>query len=1277
MSNISDGTEQSERFSPLLRDGYFNVDEMSFEDLLALSAKLSSRLHYYNLEFCQDGTWSELFLSDETAIMSLIITKDLHKEESHFQRLLQISSEIDLAQQACRLAEVLNDWLKRLEAIEGPSAQVLAWHMTTMIDNKLASELHSLGAWMQNWLAGKQNTAFDFGNFEGVWKIRFSKGVPQFPNSRLVAFCSQQECRDWLRSVFYSFLNAVHYLKKLMREYVSESLQSKTHNPATALFMSFLILYGKVQAHLNTFTQRHLDFYYLDYLKLTPRQEIKDFVHLSFNCNIVKNGIFIAKGTGFTAGKDSSGSDIIYNVDTDLLVTDARIEDVRTLYFERDPLISPERELNYTTRVRTHQLPFEKWNDPEKETGSWSIFGCTDAESQKLETSKGTELGFAISSPVLLLKEGRRTVEISILFNQFQNADKTGILSELCEAVIAKDRFFFLFGILFRHYILSASDLLSNTEKEVLLRVAKENLSDVSSGPIEQIIKQDRDDLFYSLFSKIFTLSLTGEAGWHEVTDLVVSRYDDGKAKLRSGLKFLFNLGPDAPPIVPFDQEVHRGSFEAGVPVVRFFVNSHADFFPYSIFTDICIREVNIDVSAKGISNILAHNNHGQLDPSKPFNPFGPLPSCNSYFVFGNFEVSKKKLTSLSMDIEWGGLPRESGGFESYYAAYNGAYTNEAFRAEVSVLRDAQWHPDRLDAPVKTALFETVRPGGSVNFQRTLTLDVLNYYKPSSHRLTEDSFHFDLRARNGFFKFTLCNPEAFGHRDYSTLLTAALSANAKTKRKSQQLPIPNVPYTPLINRISLDYRATSVIKAGLDISVGKSEHADRLYHIHSFGIETVYPVGNKKNIHLLPQFSHDGNLMIGFSASVSGGVLTFFFHLKEDSTHEISSAGQKIDWFYLAGDQWHFLTEAQILADTTKGFITSGIVTLDIPKTITNDNNVMPSGLFWIRASAQQRLNSYCSLHSIQLHAVRATRLSNGWHDGNAKALPAWSVKGPVVSISGLDSALQTAPSFSGKPPETAIQLKTRASERLRHKNRAVTAWDFERIVLEQFPSVFKVKCFPAMTSDDQHKSKPGHVLVVVVPYQTDTATAHNDRPMLNANELDQIHSFLRAHASPFVTIEVRNPAYEVIQVRCTVKLAAWAQSHQGMYINRLNNIICNFLSPWKDDGYKARFGWCIRRSEIEAHILEQDFVDFVTRFSMFQISEQEYYYTLEDTAARPIEEDHDNFIHEQLYPNYPWSIAVPMPNHYISSMSEMRPIAAEITGINELQVGTTFIMGA
>ena len=45
------------------------------------------------------------------------------------------------------------------------------------------------------------------------------------------------------------------------------------------------------------------------------------------------------------------------------------------------------------------------------------------------------------------------------------------------------------------------------------------------------------------------------------------------------------------------------------------------------------------------------------------------------------------------------------------------------------------------------------------------------------------------------------------------------------------------------------------------------------------------------------------------------------------------------------------------------------------------------------------------------------------------------------------------------------------------------------------------------------------------------------------------------------------------------------------------------------------------------------------------------------------------------IRPTYPWSLAIPMRNHFIETMDVIRPVPAEITGIGELEDGSTFII--
>ena len=275
-----------------------------------------------------------------------------------------------------------------------------------------------------------------------------------------------------------------------------------------------------------------------------------------------------------------------------------------------------------------------------------------------------------------------------------------------------------------------------------------------------------------------------------------------------------------------------------------------------------------------------------------------------------------------------------------------------------------------------------------------------------------------------------------------------------------------------------------------------------------------------------------------------------------------------------------------------------------------------------------------------------------------------------MVTIPGVDRMWQTGKVIPGRLAETEDELIIRLSERLRHKNRAVSPWDYERLILEHFPHVAKVKCFAHMQSgvDSNREPRPGSVLIVVVPHWQTGVTGYCDELMLSAVELRRMRGFLQEHASPFVNIEVRNPVYEWVQVRCTVKFNGGFQA--GFFVNRLNRDISSFICPWQAGGYHARFGWRIRKKDIESYLQELDYVEFITNFSMLHITQdEEGHYGLGDTAK------HKTNPEVQVEPRFPWSLALPANHHFIETTPSAKLIEPEVTGIDELEIGTNFII--
>ena len=1259
---ITDGTAQQDRQSAALLPGYFNVDELSFENLLAMGAEFASIIKYYNLNNETDGDWGGLFRADEAVIMASILSTDLERLESDFQRIS--SSKPDkLPRFMLDLATRINDWFTSLSSCENSPGELLANKIATIISEKLASELHKLYR-----IARYAEVPFDqeeYSGFAAIWGLGEPEIDSSLPYSTIAEPGNVADIKRYLSASFYVFSNSISHLKATTELLLRQSLDSGQHEPAIGLFMVFLKLYEKAQLKLNSFTPRYLDFYYRQVLKAGNRESVPESCYLIFETQAGRDEARVYKNTEFSAGKDAELNDIIYCADEDLLVSDARVESLATLYLQHEELISPEFELGAVTRIKS-DLPKLPSADTEKDMVkdqlvSWSLFGAEYPGGVK-STSADTSIGFSIASATLLLAQGVRNIDIGI---ELEPVAHTGIDTQVSNLLRADSQQVFRqqFGSLFARYLLSFNGCLSPLQKSEIMSKADSLLPKNSSREITSLLSQDWQGLFYRLFKNIFSIKLTAENGWLDVHDYVLLPYSEDLHRQRTGLRILLRLGQEVEPVTPYNSAVHGGRLETGLPVLQCVINPQTYFQPYSIFQNLVITSFQIDVDVSGVKNLQAYNRHGQLDPSKPFQPFGPLPGSSAYFIFGNYELARKQLLELKINLDWGELPRDAGGFDEFYHAYETRYGNSAFKGAFSALADGHWMPDDTGAIDCFNLFETEPSGGRVAANKVVAINRPDYFKRIDAGFPESDYKYDLKAMKGFYRLSLVAPEsAFGHGEYAQLLSKVMAANARLKKPE---PVPNPPYTPTLNGITLDYKARSTITPALPPDE-RNTLSEAIIHMHPFGVETVYPAVHDRPCFLMPQYKHEGNLFIGLSGTDISGRLSLLFHLSKDTTQALTADSASLDWFYLASNSWQRLSAEHVLSDTTHGFLASGIVRLNIPSDISRDNTVMPGDYFWLRISTNGAAGSFSSCYSIRPHALKVSKKAGTGIaiDQGLEQAVNWTA---VHAIPGIGDIRQMYKAFGGRDRESESARKVRVSERLRHKNRALLPWDYEQLVLEQFPGIYKVKCFNSISSKDT-TIKPGHVLIVVVPNSETAVSKSCADSLINVQQLEQIRIYVKNLCPEFVNIEVRNPVYEYVQVRCTVKFAD-AMS-EGVNISRLNRQISDYICPWKQTGYKARFGWSIRQQDIESSIRSLGYIEYVTNFSMLHITvDNDGRYGLFDTAK-------DQQGNEAVIrPHYPWSLALPAEKHFIESIQSARSISPEVTGVDELAVGSTFII--
>ncbi len=422
---------------------------------------------------------------------------------------------------------------------------------------------------------------------------------------------------------------------------------------------------------------------------------------------------------------------------------------------------------------------------------------------------------------------------------------------------------------------------------------------------------------------------------------------------------------------------------------------------------------------------------------------------------------------------------------------------------------------------------------------------------------------------------------------------------------------PNPPYTPLIKSLTLDYHAIE--------DEGDANAAIQVWHLHPYE-DTNRSLRSESGGGVVPQYINpeksnrplQGTLLIGLQYAHPGEIAHILFQLHEPSADTYLPQAS-VEWHYLHGNEWRPLIAGKhLLSDETEGLIRSGVIRLVVPFDIDSSaTTILPGSYLWLRVSTTEPTDTICRALGVHLQAVKSVFAAK---EGNTlsrpgKPLPAGSLKKFVTPPAELKPPVQPYKSFGGRAKEQAEDFYRRVSERLRHKGRAVTLWDYEQLVLEAFPDIFKVKCIPhtlpeRRTLDPRDRPvAPGFVTVAVVPNLVDRPLADRLEPKVARGQLAEIHHFLSRHTSPFVRLSVMNPVIERIQTQFKVKFLPGKSPE--FYKNKLAVDLERYLNPWAyGDQGKLTFGGRVLRSSLLGFIEKCEYVDYVTDFKMFKEGE-------------------------------------------------------------------------
>jgi hypothetical protein len=411
--------------------------------------------------------------------------------------------------------------------------------------------------------------------------------------------------------------------------------------------------------------------------------------------------------------------------------------------------------------------------------------------------------------------------------------------------------------------------------------------------------------------------------------------------------------------------------------------------------------------------------------------------------------------------------------------------------------------------------------------------------------------------------------------------------------KQFQAIIPNEPWTPIISSMALDYKASATIT---DVDL-----------IHLYPYSTTYKQEQiELQPSLFPTFCDEGTLFLGLKDLVPGDNLNILFQLAE-ATSDSESEKEDVYWYYLDNNIWKPLRKGfEVLDDATKDLTTSGIVKLSLPANMTKDNTIMPKELYWIKATIAKNSGAVAETVSILPQAMLAIFTNEEANDKARLAKPL--AAGGISKLNEADAAVKTVAqpfdSFGGQVPELENQFYVRVSETLRHKGRAIQAFDYERLALQAFPQLYKVKCINhsfALNAHEYINDFPyaaGCVMLAVIPDLYKLNAGNSFEPKVPVSIIEDIEAFMGKRTSPFVRFRAMNPRYEKINFCLRVRLMKGKD--ENYFREKIKQGIKEFMAPWAVGVYdKLTFGQCVYRSDIIGLLEKCGYVDFIADFQM------------------------------------------------------------------------------
>jgi len=969
------------------------------------------------------------------------------------------------------------------------------------------------------------------------------------------------------------FHNASSEIKEVIETYTEGDI-----SPQLALFIAFLKLLNQSKERFNQITKRHLDFYYKEVLQLKKNDEKADHAYIIFELAKNANQQFLSDETLVKAGKDSEGNTIHYKLEEEIAINKAKVAALKNTY-------------TYSGISNWHASSIANSGDGEGgeiENGgtSWLPFGDTERNLAKK--------GFSVSAPSLLLTEGERSITLAASYRSLtteadisslisvEHTGEKGWVSLETTAITSAD---------VENNVLTIEIVLSEDDDKVVQYDAEIHEGKYDTKyPIVRVVfnPENKTNTAFETYLLIANAELTKvditttgvyTAGLTVKNDLGKIKTDNPfypfgpLAKKQAKLKISAAewIGKNITDIeVSLDWKDQPENFEEHY---QHYISEYLNIKPPATFlkTYAMINKTPLVTGINGEKRFRALSSY--------IGNFKTVTQSVSEAIADNVEAAEE-LPPEYLREEKKAQKRKKNRKGKKTEDKSRPYGKDELR---DFFRD---HSDRTQpdsAPQADSEANTDDSGVSAGvipqdqqlFFGNATVTFKHFLPPQTSYVPKvtDEYFIQLSLQNNFLH------DAF--------------AKIYTYHALNELALPNNAYAPFAENLKVTVTTSE--------SVSRTKNQVTLYHEHPFGIKKV----NRANLALVPTPENGGQLYIGIDQAVADQNIQLLCQIEEGSENPdaIETYGlATVTWQYLYNNTWYNLKPAYLLKDQTDNFLKAGLVAFTVPKQFGN-NTLFAEDYLWIRATISNTYDTVSKIANIHAQGVEVKFLNDeNTLEHLENGMPAESISKLEDRLATVKTVTQPYASFGGFSKESDLDFYRRVSERLRHKNRAITLWDYEHLVLQEFTYLHKIKCLNHSTSTSFNA--PGEVLLVAIPNIIDQNVFDIYKPKLSQTKLNAIETFVNKLNTLHVNVKVISPVYEPVMITLGAKFYEGLDANY--YAKQLQQDIAQYLSPWAFDKNQAiSFGNAMYASEVIFYIEKLAYVDYIKDFKMLHDGEE------------------------------------------------------------------------